>query len=214
MKFISTAIHVYRFTHKSAAITLRSVIARVRFAPVVVRGGRGVRVTGWNCLWIHAAATASLGYECAIDSGSRINLAKPSQRWGIYARRNACKSIATGVGISKSEIAVTESISIGSDMLVGGGCFLGLSNLHALPLTARVSGASPRHPQSQPVQSSSCKLPLAFSIALKLSCNNKGPVSGAASVIAGAIQRGAVIVNHYARAIGTSGEFIMRGVAL
>lgn len=213
MKSIRTTLHVCRFAHDSAAVTLFTIIARVRFALLGVRVGPGFRATGWVCLQIHPDATVSLGRDCRMNSGTRINLVGSGQRLGIYAGRNACISIADRVGISSSVIVATESISIGSDTLVGGGCMLVDSDLHALPLTSHAGNADPRRARSQPVQIGSCVFIGAHSIVLKGSCIGDSAIVGAGSVIAGVVEPHAVVVSPHAQAIGPSRAMIKQGGA-
>ncbi len=213
MKFIRTTLHVCRFAHDSAAVTLFTIIARVRFALLGVRVGPGFRASGWICLRIHPAATVSLGRDCRLNSGTRINLVGSGQRLGIYASRNACIAIADRVGISNSVIVATESISIGSDTLVGGGCMLVDSDLHALPLVPHVGDADPRRPRSRPVQIGSYVFIGAHSIVLKGSCIGDGAIVGAGSVIAGMVESHAVVVSPDAQAIGSRRAIKEQGVA-
>jgi len=156
----------------------------------------------------------SLGHDCRMNSGTRINLVGSGQRLGIYAGRNARISIADRVGISNSVIVATESISIGSDTLIGGGCMLVDSDLHALPLTAHVGNADLRSPQSRPVQIGSCVFVGAHSIVLKGSCIGDDAIVGAGSVIAGVVEPHAVVVGPHAQAIGSSRAMIKPGGAL
>ena len=213
MKFIRTTLHICRFAHDSAAVMLFTIIARLRFALLGVRVGPRFRATGWICLRIHPAATVSLGRDCRMNSGTRINLVGSGQRLGIYAGRNACIAIGDRVGISNSVIVATESISIGSDTLVGGGCMLFDSDLHALPLTEHVGNADPRRPRSRPVQIGSCVFVGAHSIVLKGSCIGDGAIVGAGSVIAGVVEPHAVVVGPHAQAIGSSRAMIKQGGA-
>ena len=213
MKSIRTMLHCCRFAQDSAAVVLFTIIARVRFALLKVRVGPGFRATGWICLRIHPAATVSLGRDCRMNSGTRINLVGSGQRLGIYAGRNARISIADRVGISNSVIVATESISIGSDTLVGGGCMLVDSDLHALPLASHIGGADPRRPRSRPVHIGSCVFIGAHSIVLKGSCVGDGAIVGAGSVIAGVVEPHAVVVSPHAQAIGARRAKIVQGVA-
>ncbi|MEN9642776.1 MAG: hypothetical protein RIR77_1965 [Planctomycetota bacterium] len=211
MKFIRTTLHICRFAHDSATVTLFTIIARLRFALLGVRVGPRFRATGWICLRIHPAATVSLGRDCRMNSGTRINLVGSGQRLGIYAGRNACIAIADRVGISNSVIVATDSISIGSDTLIGGGCMLVDSDLHALPLASHVGNADPRRPRSRPVQIGSCVFIGAHSIVLKGSSIGDGAIVGAGSVIAGVVESHAVVVSPHAQAIGFSRAITKKG---
>jgi acetyltransferase-like isoleucine patch superfamily enzyme len=214
MNSIRTILHICRFAQDIGAVVLFTMIARMRFALLGVRVGSGFRATGWICMRIHPAATVSLGHDCRMNSGTRINLVGSGQRLGIYAGRNARISIADRVGISNSVIVATESISIGSDTLIGGGCMLVDSDLHALPLTAHVGNADLRSPQSRPVQIGSCVFVGAHSIVLKGSCIGDDAIVGAGSVIAGVVEPHAVVVGPHAQAIGSSRAMIKPGGAL
>jgi len=214
MNSIRTILHICLFAQDIGAVVLFTMIARMRFALLGVRVGSGFRATGWICMRIHPAATVSLGHDCRMNSGTRINLVGSGQRLGIYAGRNARISIADRVGISNSVIVATESISIGSDTLIGGGCMLVDSDLHALPLTAHVGNADLRSPQSRPVQIGSCVFVGAHSIVLKGSCIGDDAIVGAGSVIAGVVEPHAVVVGPHAQAIGSSRAMIKPGGAL
>ena len=210
MKFIRTTLHIFRFAHDSAAVTLFTIVARVRFVLLGVRVGPRFRATGWICLRIHPDATVSLGSGCRMNSGSRINLIGSGQRLGIYAGRNACIAIADRVGISNSVIVATDSISIGSDTLVGGGCMLVDSDLHALPLTSHVGNAEPRRPRSRPVHIGSCVFIGAHSIVLKGSSIGDGAIVGAGSVVCGVVEPRTVVVSPHAQATGSNSAMINR----
>jgi serine acetyltransferase len=214
MNSIRTILHICRFAQDIGAVVLFTMIARMRFALLGVRVGSGFRATGWICMRIHPSATVSLGYDCRMNSGTRINLVGSGQRLGIYAGRNARISIADRVGISNSVIVATESISIGSDTLVGGGCMLVDSDLHALPLTEHFGNTDQNSPQSRPVQIGSCVFVGAHSIVLKGSCIGDGAIVGAGSVIAGVVEPHAVVVGPHAQAIGSSRAMIKPGGAL
>jgi len=213
MRFISNTLHACRFAHDIAMLTLFTGVARVRFALLGISVGSGFRATGWICLSIHPAATVSIGRDCRMNSGTQINLIGSGQRLGIYAGRNARIAIADRVGISNSAIVATESISIGSDTLVGGGCMLIDSDLHALPLTAHVGAAEPARPQARPVQIGSFVFLGAHSIILKGSCIGDSAIVGAGSVIAGVVEPHAVVVSPRAQAIGSNRAIFKRGEA-
>lgn len=211
MNSIRTMLHICRFAQDSVAVVLFTMIARMRFALLGVRVGPGFRATGWICLRIHPSASVSFGRNCRMNSGMRVNLIGSSQRLGIYAGRNSHISIGDRVGISNSVIVTTVSISIGSDTLVGGGCMLVDSDLHALPLTAHVGNADLRSPQSRPVQIGSCVFVGAHSIVLKGSCIGDGAIVGAGSVIAGVVAPRSVVVSPRAREIESNRMVLAQG---
>jgi acetyltransferase-like isoleucine patch superfamily enzyme len=211
MKSIRNMLHLCRFAHDRAAVTLFTIIARLRFALLGVRVGPGFRASGWICLRIHPASTVSLGRNCRMNSGTRINLVGSGQRVGIYASRNACLAIGDRVGISNSVVVATESISIGSDTLIGGGCMLVDSDLHSLPLGPHVGDADPRRPRSRSVQIGSCVFIGAHSIVLKGSCIGDGAIVGAGSVIAGVVEPHTVVVSPHAQAIGLHRAIVKQG---
>lgn len=210
MKFIRIMLYWFQHAHDTAAALVFTLVARARFAMLGVRVGPRFRATGWICLRIHPAAFVSIGSDCRMNSGPRINLVGSGQRLGMYVGRDATLAIADRVGISNSVIVATESIVIGSDTLVGGGCMLVDSDLHALPLKPHVGSSDPRRPKSRPIQIGSCVFVGAHAVVLKGSCIGNGATVGAGSVITGVVDPHTVVASLRAQAIDTKSSKNMK----
>lgn len=204
MSALRTVFHGSRIATQRVGALLFTAIARLRLALAGVRTGPGFRATGWIHLRIHPTATVSFGRDCRINSGAAVNLVGSGQRTGIYAGRGARIQVGDRVGISGTVLVATESIEIGSDTLLGGGCLVVDSDLHALPLRAHTEAADPRLPSSRPVQIGSRVFLGAHSIVLKGARIGDGAVVGAGSVVPGAVDPGAIVAGPSARPIRPS----------
>jgi acetyltransferase-like isoleucine patch superfamily enzyme len=194
---ISISFHWAGYLSGALGDWIFTAVARVRLWLAGVKVGSRFRATGWINLRIHPTADVTIGQCVRFNSGSRRNLVGGGQRLGIYAGRGAKVRIGDRVGMSSTVIIATTGVSIHSDSLVGGGCLIVDSDLHALPLLGRHATAV----RSRPVVVGEGVFVGAHSVILKGSSIGKGAVIGAGSVVAGIVSPGVAVASQSLRRI-------------
>lgn len=194
---ISIASHLVGHLIGAAGDRVFTAVARLRLWFAGVKVGPRFRATGWINLRIHPAADVTIGQSVRLNSGSRRNLVGSGQCLGIYAGRDATVRIGDRVGMSSTVIIATKGVSIGSDSLVGGGCLIVDSDLHALP----VLGHHPAAVKSRPVVIGAGAFIGAHCIILKGASVGNGAIIGAGSVVAGVVSTGVTVASQSLRRI-------------
>lgn len=205
-------IRTIAYALSQASDRLRSfaftAIARFRFYLAGVKVGTGFRATGWIRLRIHPTASVVFGRNCRVNSGGGRNLTGSGQLTGIFAGCGAALTIGDRVGISNSVFIVTESLLIGCDTLIGGGCLFTDSDLHVLPIPPWHHASSESQPKSRPIEIGSRVFVGAHSIVLKGVTIGDAAIVGAGSVVVQDVAASSLVASPAAielRSLATSG---------
>jgi len=111
----------------------------------------------------------------------------------IHVACGAKLRIGADVGMSNSVIVVSQEVVIGDETLLGGGCLITDSDLHALPLRSVSEGLGAWRPKCAAVRIDRLVFLGAGATVLKGSTIGDRVVVGARSVVSGVIAPGTVV---------------------
>lgn len=192
------AMHVLRHAWDRSAVAMLSSITRFRLRLAGAEVGRGLKVSGWVTLRLHPQARVVIGENVRINSGERFNVVGSSQRTCILVAKSASLRIDHGAGISNSVVVCTQSVTIGSGTLIGGGSLILDSDLHRLPIGCE---NGPEGPVRESVSIGANAFIGAHCIVLKGSSIGDRCVIGAGSVVHGLVAAGTAVAGAPARPI-------------
>ena len=102
--------------------------------------GRNCSIFNKLYYFLHPKGVIEIGDNFTFSTGSNFNQLSRNIRGSIYVAENAVLKIGDNVGISSSCIWVTNSITIGNHVNIGGNCILMDSDAHNLDWRIRNSG--------------------------------------------------------------------------
>lgn len=102
--------------------------------------GAGLRVTGPVNLYVHRKGRLKIGARCRFNSGFAHNPVGGEGRLGIWVNAGGVLDIGDGVGVSNATLVCFQSLTIGGDTFIGGGCRIYDTDFHPLDPGARVRG--------------------------------------------------------------------------
>ena len=106
-------------------------VNRLRFALYGIRFGEKLMVVGSPALFIEQNSKVSFGDECVISNGG-VNPLCVDRRTVIFCKKGACISVGNHCGFSSTTFFIFKSLSIGSNVLVGGNVVFMDTDAHSL----------------------------------------------------------------------------------
>lgn len=107
------------------------------FAMKVRRVRKGENLTTYGTLFIRGRGKISIGKNVTITSCREMNPIGGDVKTILFAKKNGEISIGDGTGISNAAIIAEESVKIGNNVLIGGGCKLYDNDFHSLDYAQR-----------------------------------------------------------------------------
>jgi acetyltransferase-like isoleucine patch superfamily enzyme len=125
-----------------AATALWSLVARIRLRAHGATVGRRLRVRGPLRLRCHRTGAIRIGDDCRIQSGFAGNPVGAA-RMAIWIGPGGRLSLGDRVGLSNATIVCMSAVSIGDDVLLGGGSRIYDTDFHSLDAWERGRPGNP-----------------------------------------------------------------------
>ena len=90
-------------------------------------------------VFIHPSAKLTIGRNCRINSGFLFNPYRNYNKFSIVLHKNSILEIGNDVGFSNCTIIVKKRVTIGDNVLIGGGTLICDSDLHSLDSEQRAN---------------------------------------------------------------------------
>ena len=127
--------------------------------------------------------TFDIGQNVRLNSGTRANPIGGQVHLSFFITKNAILRIGNDTGISNTSIFVSNSVSIGSRVFIGGGCKIWDTDFHSLDFNIRNEDKSFRTGTNSPVVIHDDVFLGGFVTILKGVEIGKGSIIGAGSVV-------------------------------
>lgn len=98
-----------------------------------------IKACGPITIFIHPSAKLTIGKNCRINSGNLFNPYRYYNKFSIVLHKNSVLEIGNNVGFSNCTIIVKKRITIGDNVLIGGGTLICDSDLHSLDSQQRAN---------------------------------------------------------------------------
>lgn len=147
--------------------------------------GKGLRATGPINLYIHRSGNLYIGDRCRLNSGFAMNPVGGEGRLGIWVNAGGTLEIGDGTGMSNATIVCFQSIAVGREAFIGGGCRIYDTNFHPLDAAARVNRVDGVH--CSPIVIGARAFIGGHSLVLKGTTIGEEAIVGAGSVVSGVV---------------------------
>jgi len=143
MRFLRTILAGAAVLRSVLAIRFWSLVALVRLRAHGAKVGRRLRVRGPLRLHCHRTGVIRIGDDCRIHSGFAGNPVGDGSRMAIWVGPGGRLSLGDRVGLSNSTIVCMSAVSIGDDVLLGGGSRIYDTDFHSLRAEKRGRPGNP-----------------------------------------------------------------------
>ena len=162
-----------------------------------------VKFNGFTVIFKFKNSNIELGKNITINSSFVSNLVGLTQRSVIVARDGGKIVIKDNVGISGATIYSLDSIEIGENTMIGGGCKIIDHDFHPLDLEARIRDDRSKIKRRKIEIGSGCFIGT-NSLILKGTKLGKNVIVGAGSVVSGSFPDDVIIAGNPARVVRTT----------
>lgn len=175
---------------KSLALILLRILGRTwcRIQGAEVDGS--ALIHGFPCISCKRGGRVVIGEDVTLNIATWSNPINDHRGMRIHAADGALVRFAKGSGASNSRITAFAGIEIGEDSLIGSGCLICDSDMHALPLGA------PREPRKAPIRIGKRVFIGANCTILKGVSIGDGAVVGANSVVTRNVPAGVLVAGN------------------
>lgn len=127
--------------YRKSLLILERIINKILCAMYRVELKHTCKIKGIICF--EGSANVVIGENVRINSGKKYNVIGGSERTVFRTFDNGMIEILSGAGISNSTFVSQESITIGRNVLIGGGCKFYDTDFHPLSAEERIHTTNP-----------------------------------------------------------------------